>query len=101
MPADKSAKGLGLGAHAAKRRGRKADDHNHGLTEQAIHRLARCGGVKRIFGLVYDETRILLRMFLQNLLRDAISYTDNAISYTDKASHKRSKSGPQAHPTLP
>ena len=43
-----------------------------------IRRLARRGGVKRISGLVYDETRLVLRNFLHTLLRDAISYTDHA-----------------------
>ena len=61
MPSGKSAKGLGLGSHAAKRRAKKADDHNHGLTKPAIRRLARRGEVKRISGLVYEETRNVLR----------------------------------------
>ena len=56
----------------------KAEDKNHGLSKPAIRRLARRGGVKRISGLVYDETRNVLRKFLHNLLRDAISYTDHA-----------------------
>ena len=82
MPSGKSAKGLGLGAHAAKRRAMKAEDKNHGLSKPAIRRLARRGGVKRISGLVYDETRNVLRNFLHNLLRDAISYTDHATRKT-------------------
>ena len=34
---------------------------------QAIRRLARRGGVKRISGLIYDETRGVLKAFLENV----------------------------------
>ena len=48
------------------------------ITKAALRRLARRGGVKRISGLVYEETRAVLRMFLTSTLRDAIAYTDHA-----------------------
>ena len=34
---------------------------------QAIRRLARRGGVKRISGLIYEETRGVLKIFLENV----------------------------------
>ena len=33
----------------------------------AIRRLARRGGVKRISGLIYEETRGVLKIFLENV----------------------------------
>ena len=39
-----------------------------GITRPAIHRLARRGGVKRISGVVYQETRRVLKVFLQNVI---------------------------------
>lgn len=48
------------------------------ITNPAIRRLARRGGVKRISGLIYDEVRDCLRSFLTNIVRDAVTYTDHA-----------------------
>lgn len=53
-------------------------DNIQGITKPAIRRLARRGGVKRISGLVYEETRGVLRSFLQNIIHDAIAYTEHA-----------------------
>lgn len=36
-------------------------------SSQAIRRLARRGGVKRISGLIYEETRGVLKTFLENV----------------------------------
>ncbi|WJX74349.1 nucleosomal DNA binding [Trifolium repens] len=41
-------------------------------------RLARRGGVKRISGLIYEETRGVLKIFLENVIRDAVTYTEHA-----------------------
>ncbi|CAE7190423.1 unnamed protein product [Symbiodinium necroappetens] len=49
-----------------------------GITKPAIRRLARRGGVKRISGLIYEETRGVLKTFLENVLRDSITYTEHA-----------------------
>ena len=35
------------------------------------------GGVKRISGLVYEETRGVLKVFLENVIRDAVTYTEH------------------------
>ena len=49
-----------------------------GVTKPAIRRLARRGGVKRISALIFDETRTVLRSFLDNVVRDAVTYTEHA-----------------------
>merc|ERR1719413_84185 len=49
-----------------------------GITKPAIRRLARRGGVKRISGLIYEESRGVLKTFLENVLRDSITYTEHA-----------------------
>ena len=38
--------------------------HLQGITKPAIRRLARRGGVKRISGLIYEETRGVLKVRL-------------------------------------
>ena len=48
------------------------------LQKPAIRRLARRGGVKRISGLIYEETRGVLTVFLENVVRDAVTYTEHA-----------------------
>ena len=45
------------------------------ITKPAIRRLARRGGVKRISGLIYEETRGVLKVFLENVIRDSVTYT--------------------------
>jgi histone H4 len=46
--------------------------------QPAIRRLARRGGVKRISGLIYEETRGVLKIFLENVIRDSVTYTEHA-----------------------
>ncbi|UYV76368.1 HIST2H4A [Cordylochernes scorpioides] len=53
-------------------------DNIQGITKPAIRRLARRGGVKRISGLIYKETRGVLKVFLENVIRDADTYTEHA-----------------------
>ena len=72
----KGIKGLGKGGH--KRYRRILRDNIHGITKPAIRRLARRGGVKRISGLIYEETRGVLKVFLENVIRDAVIYTEHA-----------------------
>ncbi|ELP91226.1 histone H4, putative [Entamoeba invadens IP1] len=48
-----------------------------GITKPAIRRLARRGGVKRINGLVYEETRNVLKQFLEQVIRDSVTYTEH------------------------
>ncbi|GFQ05150.1 histone h4, partial [Phtheirospermum japonicum] len=52
-------------------------DNIQGITKSAIRRLACRGGVKRISGLIYEETRGVLKIFLENVIRDAVTYTEH------------------------
>jgi hypothetical protein len=45
--------------------GKVLRDNIQGITKPAIRRLARRGGVKRISGLIYEETRGVLKVFLE------------------------------------
>jgi len=65
-----------IGKGGSKRHRKILRDSAHGITKPAIRRLARRGGVKRLSGLIYEETRGILRMFLENIMCDAITYTD-------------------------
>jgi histone H4 len=49
-----------------------------GITKPAIRRLARRGGVKRISALIYDESRNVLKGFLESVVRDSVTYTEHA-----------------------
>ncbi len=62
----------------AKRHRVEIKDPVLGITKQAIRRLARRGGVKRISSLVYEDTRLVLSKFLENLMHDATIYTKHA-----------------------
>ena len=115
--------GKGLGKGGAKRHRKVLRDNIQGITKPAIRRLARRGGVKRISGLIYEETRgvlkvglpilrapvscrlllvfhaplamhvlvdystpcnwadswqPLMQVFLENVIRDAVTYTEHA-----------------------
>src|ERR1700728_4472863 len=65
--------GKGLGKGGAKRHRKVLRDNIQGITKPAIRRLARRGGVKRISGLIYEETRGVLKVFLENVSRFDIS----------------------------
>ncbi|CAK5024182.1 unnamed protein product [Meloidogyne enterolobii] len=69
--------GKGLGKGGAKRHRKVLRDNIQGITKPAIRRLARRGGVKRISGLIYEETRGVLKVFLENVIRDAVTYCEH------------------------
>jgi len=75
--------GRGKGAKGGKglgktRRHRVVRENIQGITKPAIRRLARRGGVKRLSGLIYDESRSVLKVMLENVVRDAVTYTEHA-----------------------
>jgi len=72
----KGQKGKGKGG--ALRHKKVLRDNIQGITKPAIRRLARRGGVKRINTGVYEETRGCLKVFLEHIIRDAITYTEHA-----------------------
>ena len=74
--------GKGLGKGGAKCHRQVLRDNIQGITKPAIHRLARRTGVKRISGLIYEETRSVLKVFLENVIRDAVTYTEHSLRKT-------------------
>ncbi|KAL7489288.1 hypothetical protein ACHAW6_014913 [Cyclotella cf. meneghiniana] len=68
--------GKGLGKGGALRHRKRLKDNIYGITKPAIRRLARRGGVKRISGLIYEEVRAILKVFLENIIEDAVIYTE-------------------------
>ncbi|XP_010830428.1 PREDICTED: uncharacterized protein LOC104982699 [Bison bison bison] len=70
--------GKGLGKGGAKRHRKVLRDNIQGITKPAIRRLARRGGIKRISGLIYEETHGVLKVFLENVIQDAVTYTEHA-----------------------
>ena len=50
---------------------------NHWLSKASICRLARRGGIEHISGLLYKQTRSVLKSFLHNPLRDVLTYADH------------------------
>ncbi|KAK3070192.1 Histone H4 [Teratosphaeriaceae sp. CCFEE 6253] len=74
----KGSKGLGLGRGKTAKRHRKIlRDNIQGITKGDIRRLARRGGVKRISGMIYGESRKQLRDFLEILLKDICAVVEN------------------------
>jgi len=71
-------KGKGLGKGGAKRHRKVLRDNIQGITKPAIRRLARRGGVKRISGTIYEEIRGVLKVFMEHVIRDAVTYTEHA-----------------------
>jgi len=50
-------------------------DNLRGISNGSIRRLARRGGVKRMSCMMYEETRGVLKVFLENIIKDATTYT--------------------------
>ena len=76
-------KGVGVGKGVGKGSGKRNARKSHkmiieGITKPALRRLARRGGVKRISAMIYDDSRSVLKSFLGNVVRDAVTYTEHA-----------------------
>ena len=54
----------------------------------SVGRLARRGGVKRISGLIYEETRGVLKIFLENVIRDSVTYTEHSKRKASRNTHQ-------------
>ncbi|NXU40878.1 H4 protein, partial [Drymodes brunneopygia] len=68
----------GLSKGGAKCHRKVLRDNIQGITKLAIRRLAHRGSAKRISGLIYKETCGVLKVFLENMIRDAVTYTEHA-----------------------
>ncbi|MGH0134854.1 UNVERIFIED_CONTAM: hypothetical protein FKN15_027490 [Acipenser sinensis] len=71
-------KGGRLRKQGAKRHRKVLRDSIHGITKPTICNLARRRQVKRISGLIYEEIRGVLKVFLVNVIQDAVTYTEHA-----------------------
>jgi histone H4 len=90
---------MGLGKGGAKRHQKVLRDNIQGITKPAIRRLARRGGVKRISGLIYEETRSVLKIFLENVIRDTVTYTEHARQQDrHRHGHRVCAQAPGPHP---
>ncbi|KAJ6571434.1 histone-fold-containing protein [Mycena capillaripes] len=69
----------GLGQGGGKRHRRFILRKMTGITKPTIRRLARRGGIKRISGLICEETRWhVLWPFLEGVVRDCVTYSGHA-----------------------
>ncbi len=68
-----------------KRHKKVSRDNIQGITNKSIRRLARCAGFKSILDINYEEVRNVLKVFLENVIRDAVTYTENEKRKTVKA----------------
>lgn len=82
----KAGKGKAFGKIGSKRIKYPSQNVIMGVTKPAIRRLARRGGVKRISAQIYDETRGVLKHFLESIIKDAVTYTEHARRKTVTAS---------------
>src|SRR6185503_21011189 len=73
----KGGKGLGKGIP---KRHRKIHKENlpAALNKGGCRRLMRRAGCKRISGSIYHESRMVLKEFLEKVLRDAVTYCEHA-----------------------
>jgi histone H3 len=62
----------------AKRHRKVLRNNIEGITKSAITRLLRRAGIKRISGEVYEHIRSVLKVYLENLLRDAVTFMEHA-----------------------
>merc|ERR1712232_1371677 len=90
--------GKAKGKQGAKRTKKAVRSTIMGITKPAIRRLARRGGVKRISSYIYEETRSVLRGFLENVIRDSVTYTEHArrktVTALDLSTPSRDKAEP-------
>ena len=100
--------GKGYGKVGAKRHTKKAIRETIlGITKPAIRRLARRGGVKRISALIYEESRNVLKSFLEQVVKDSVTYCEHAkrktvtsldVVYALKRQGKTLQASPQLSP---
>ncbi|MES1904785.1 MAG: hypothetical protein MHPSP_001040, partial [Paramarteilia canceri] len=69
--------GKGLGKGGAKRHKKRLDSSNM-IAKPQLRRLARRAGVKRLSSLSYPEIRTTISTFLENVLRKASGFCENA-----------------------
>ncbi|KAG9237766.1 putative histone H4 [Amylocarpus encephaloides] len=73
----KGAKGMGKGKTIHRRHRKVLKDNIRCITKADVRRLARRGGVKRISGMIYEETRPVIVAYLEMILRDCVAITEH------------------------
>jgi histone H4 len=63
---------------SSKRSKKLLKDNARGITKGSVRRLARRAGIKRISGLLYEETRQVIKSFVEKVVADSVSYTEYA-----------------------
>ncbi len=71
-----------MGKVGAKRLRKVLRDNIQGNTKPAIGCLAQRGGVMHISGLIYQETRGVLKVFFKNISRDVVTCIEHATMKT-------------------
>lgn len=72
------------GASGAKKHRKVLRDNIQGVTKGALKRLARRAGITRLSGLMYEELRTVLKFFIENIERDAVTFTEHVRHTTVK-----------------
>ena len=75
-PVKQGTKGLGKGG--VKKHRKVLRDNINGITKPALQRLAYKAGVKSLSGLVYEELRGVIKVYLEELVKTTILFTENA-----------------------
>ncbi len=70
--------GKGLGKGGAKRHRKVLRDSIRGIKKPSIRRMARRGGVKRMSGEVFEETRVVIKGLMEPVIRHAVTFTEHA-----------------------
>ncbi|XP_067397024.1 uncharacterized protein [Emydura macquarii macquarii] len=74
----KGGKGLG-GKGGAKHHLKALCDNIQGITKPAVCCMARPGGAQCVSGLIYEQVRRVLKVFLESGIQgDALTYTDHS-----------------------
>ena len=68
----------GPGMGGAKRHRKILRDNIAGITKPALLRVLRRAGVKRVSGLMYEELRGVLKVWMENVVRDTVIFTQHA-----------------------
>lgn len=78
MPKHAGGRGKGPKGGKGKRYMRKEEeDMIQRVTNPAIRRLCRRAGISRMSGLIYEESRAVVKAFLETLCHDTLCYTEH------------------------
>ncbi len=79
-PSRRKSKGKSKGKKRGRKSRMKTEDENSyyfsGISNGAMKRLARRGGIKRISADIYEELRKIYGLFIEKLAEDAFNYAE-------------------------